>query len=255
MLLNCGVGEDSLESLGLQGDPTSPSSRKSVLNIQWKDWCWSWNSNTLATWCKELNHLKRPWCWERLKGRGEEDNSGWDGWMASLTQWTWICVNSRSWWWTGRPGMLQSRGSQGVGHNWATKLNWTIIVASLVAQWSKISPPMQETRVWSPGQEHPLEKEIATHPSIPAWRIQLYGQKSLAGYSPKGCKRAGRDLVTKQQLEHLEGSDEIIHILLLAHIQAHGSLSINIYCLSPSQIIYFTLSTSSPKLTIAVTPL
>ena len=81
MLLNCGVGEESWES------PTSPSVRKSVLNIHWKDWCWSWNSNTLATWCEELTHWKRPWCWERLKARGEGDDRGWDGWMASLTQW------------------------------------------------------------------------------------------------------------------------------------------------------------------------
>ena len=53
----------------------------------WKDWCWSWNSSTLATWCEELTHWKRPWCWERLKAGGEGDNIGWDGWMASLTQW------------------------------------------------------------------------------------------------------------------------------------------------------------------------
>ena len=123
MLLNCGVGEDSWESLALQGDPTSPSSRKSVLNIHWKDWCWSWNSNTLATWCKELTHLKRPWCWERLKAGGKGDDRGWDGWMASPIQWTWVWVNSRSWWWTGRPGILQSMGSQRVGQYWATELN------------------------------------------------------------------------------------------------------------------------------------
>ena len=54
------------------------------------DWCWSWNSNTLATWCKELTHWKRPWCWERLKAEGEGDDRGWDGWMASLTRWTWV---------------------------------------------------------------------------------------------------------------------------------------------------------------------
>jgi len=89
MLLNCGVGEDSWESPGLQGDPTSPSSRKSVLNVHWKDWCWSWNSNTLANCCEELTHLKRPCCWERLKA-GEGDNRGWDGWMASPTGWTWV---------------------------------------------------------------------------------------------------------------------------------------------------------------------
>ena len=82
--------EDSWESLGLQRDPTSPSWRKSVLNIHCKDWCWSWNSNTLATWCKELTNLKRPWCWERLRTGGEGDDRGWDGWMASPTQWTWV---------------------------------------------------------------------------------------------------------------------------------------------------------------------
>ena len=89
--------------------------------------CWSWSSNTLATWCKEPTHLKRSWCCERWKVRGEGDDRGWDGWMASLTQWTWICVNSGSWWWTGRPGVLQSMGSQRVGHDWATELNWTDI--------------------------------------------------------------------------------------------------------------------------------
>ena len=94
MLLNCGVGEDSWESLGLQGDPTSPSSRKSVLNIHWKDWCWNWNFNTLATWCEELTHLKRPWCWERLKAGGEGDDRGWNGCMASLTRWTGVWVGS-----------------------------------------------------------------------------------------------------------------------------------------------------------------
>jgi len=89
----------------------------------WKDWCWSWNSNTLATWCKELIHWKRPWFWERSKAGGEGDDRGWDGWMASLTRWTWVWVNSGSWWWTGKPGMLQSMGSQRVGYNWVTNLN------------------------------------------------------------------------------------------------------------------------------------
>ena len=103
MLLNCGVGEDSWESLGLQGDPTSPSWKRSVLNIHWKDWCWSWNSNTLATWSEELTHLKRPWYWERLKAGGEGDDRGWADWMASPIQWTWVWVNCGSWWWTGRP--------------------------------------------------------------------------------------------------------------------------------------------------------
>ena len=80
------------------------------------------NSNTLPTWCKGLTHLKRPWCWERLRARGEGDDRGWDGWMASLTQCTWVWVDSGSWWWTGRPGMLQFIGSQRVRHDWATEL-------------------------------------------------------------------------------------------------------------------------------------
>ena len=132
MLLNCGVGEDSWESLGLQGDPTSTFWRTSVLGVLWKDWCWSWNSNTLATWCKELTHLKRPWCWERLKAGGEGINRGWDGWMASSTWWTWVWVGSGSWWWTGRPGVLQFMMSQRAGHDWATELNWCSVLFSNV---------------------------------------------------------------------------------------------------------------------------
>ena len=69
-----------------------------VLNIHWKDWCWSWNSNTLATWCAELTHWKRSWCWERLVAGGEVDDRGWDGWMASLTWWTWVWADFGSWW-------------------------------------------------------------------------------------------------------------------------------------------------------------
>ena len=84
----------------------------------------SWNSSTLATSCEELTHWKRPWCWEGL-GAGEEgDDRGWDGWMASLTRWMRVWVNSGSWWWTGRPGVLRFMGSQRVGHDWATELNW-----------------------------------------------------------------------------------------------------------------------------------
>ena len=139
MFLNCGVGGD----------------RKSVLNIHWKDWCWSWNSNTLATWCKELTHWKIPWCWERLKAGGEGDNKGWDGWMASPTQWTWVWVNSRSWWRTGRPGMLQSMGSQRVGHDWVTELNWTELYYNpffyLVA--SHVSVLWERSGTWGSGRQ------------------------------------------------------------------------------------------------------
>ena len=87
-----------------------------------EDWCW--NSNNLATWCGELIHLKRPWCWERLKVGGEGDDRGWGGWMASPTHWTWLWVSSRSWWWTGKPGMLEFMGLERVRDDWATKLYW-----------------------------------------------------------------------------------------------------------------------------------
>ena len=121
-VLNCGVGEDSWESLGQQADQASQSSRKSALNIHWKDWCWSWSSNHLDTWYKELTHLKKLWCWERLNA-GEGDDRGWDGWMTSPTGWTWIWASSGSRWWTGKPDVLQS-----MGHKESDKtewLNWT----------------------------------------------------------------------------------------------------------------------------------
>ena len=130
------LGEDSWESLGLKGDPTSPFYRTSVLGVHWKDLCLSWNSNTLATWYKDLTHLKSPWCWERLRAGGEGDDRGWDGWMSSLTQWTWVWVGSGSWWWTGRPGVLWFMGSQRVGHNWVAELNWTW----KVTQWTYRHP-------------------------------------------------------------------------------------------------------------------
>ena len=124
MLFNCGVREDSWESLGLQGNPTSPFWRRSVLDVHWKNWCWSWNSNTLATSYEELTHWKRPWCWEGVGAGGEGDDRGWDDWMASPTLWIWVWVDSGNWWWTGRPGMLWFMGSQRVRHDWATELNW-----------------------------------------------------------------------------------------------------------------------------------
>ena len=157
MLLNCGVGEDSWESLGQQ-DQISQSWRKSVLNIHWKDWCWSWSSNTLAAWC-ELIHWKRPWCLEILKAGGEGDDRGWDDCMSSPTQWTWFWVNSRRWWWTGRPDVLQSMGSQKVGHDWATELNWTDL---------KTCP----TRL-------PGAQSASVHPELPQGLLKIFSYSSL----------------------------------------------------------------------------
>ena len=125
MLLNCGVGEDSWESLGLQGAPTSPFWRNQPWDFFGRNDAKAEKSSTLATSCEELTHWKRLWCWEGLGARGEGDDRGWDGWMASLTRWTWVRVNSGSWWWTGRPGVLRFMGSQRVRHDWVTELNWT----------------------------------------------------------------------------------------------------------------------------------
>ena len=149
MLLNCGVGEDSWESLGLQGDPTSPFWRRLALGFLWKEWCWGWGSNTLATSCEELTHWKRPWCWEGL-GTGEGDDRGWDGLMASLTRWTWVWVNSWSWWRTGRPGVLRFMASQRVGHHWATELNWTCVrCITKCTSEEMMAIDLHQSRCWS----------------------------------------------------------------------------------------------------------
>ena len=84
----------------------------------------------LTTWFKALTHWKRPWIWERLKTGGEGDDRGWDGWMASSTWWTWVWAGSGSWWWTGKPVVLQSMGSQRVRHDWVTELNWTSCITA-----------------------------------------------------------------------------------------------------------------------------
>ena len=76
-------------------------------------------------WCKELTHLERPWCWERLRAGGEGDDRGLDDWMASPTRWMWVWAISGSWWWTGKPGVMQSKGLQRVWHDWVTELNWS----------------------------------------------------------------------------------------------------------------------------------
>ena len=106
---------------------TARRSNQSILKeispgVHWKDWCWSWNSNTLATWCEELTHWKRPRCWERLRAGGEGDDGGWDGWMASPTQWTRVWVDSGSWWW-GRKEL-----------NMTELLNWTELMGNSLEQ-------------------------------------------------------------------------------------------------------------------------
>ena len=91
--------------------------KESVLNIHWKDWCWSWGSNTLATWCEKIEEPDAGKVWRPEKGMTEDERVGWHHQLNGHEFW----VNSRSWWWTGSPGVLQSVGSQRVRHNW---LNW-----------------------------------------------------------------------------------------------------------------------------------
>ena len=116
MLLNSGVGEDSWESLGLQGDQPwdffGRTDAKAETPVLWPPHAKSWL-------------IGKDWHWEGLGAGGEGDNRGWDGWMASLTWWMWVWVNSRSCWWTGKPGVLQFTGLQRVGHDWATDLIWS----------------------------------------------------------------------------------------------------------------------------------
>ena len=112
MFLNCGTAEDSWVSLGLQGDQTSQSWRKSVLNIHWKDWCWSWSSSTLATWCEQPTHWKRPWSWERLRAGGEGDD------RRLMVEWHhWF--NRRELGWT--PGDSEGQGGLACCSPWGHK--------------------------------------------------------------------------------------------------------------------------------------
>ena len=118
ILLNCGVGEDSWESLGLQADPTSPFWRRSALG------CFL-EGMMLKLKLQSFGHLMwRVDSLEKTLMLRRRDDRGWDGWMATLARWTWVWENSGSWWWTGRPGVLRFIGSQRVGHDWATELNW-----------------------------------------------------------------------------------------------------------------------------------
>ena len=150
------------------------------------DWCWSWNSNTSATWCKELTRWKRPWCWEKMKAGGEGDDRGWDGWMASLTQWMWVWASSSSWWWTGKPGVLQSVGSQRVRHDWATELILILIevliflkkrACSLIGWW--LLPVTNRTGSKSIAHREPLHY-LATKGPTP--HGQFSGDSSFSGF-------------------------------------------------------------------------
>ena len=124
MLLNCGVGEDSCESLGLQGDPISPFWRRSALGSL-EGMMLKLKLQYFGLLMRKVDSLEKTLMLGGIGGRRRRDDRGWDGWMASLTRWTWVWVNSGSWWWTGRPSVMWFMGSQRVGHDWATDLIWS----------------------------------------------------------------------------------------------------------------------------------
>ena len=105
--------------------------------------------NTLATWCKELTHWKRPWYWERLKVGGEGDGRGWGGWTASLTRWTWIWVGSGNWWWRGKPACSPWRRKES---DKTERLNWKMMSHTHLMPWflweETVSFPAQRYQAW-----------------------------------------------------------------------------------------------------------
>ena len=128
MLLNCGVGEDPWESLGLK--------RSNQLTLKKINPEYSLEGLMLKLKLQYFGHLiwrtdsfEKTLMLGKIEAEGEGDR-GWDGWMASLTQWTWVWASSGSWWWTGQPGVLQSTGSQRVGHDWATELNCSCVLVA-----------------------------------------------------------------------------------------------------------------------------
>ena len=128
MLLNCGVGEDSWKSLGWRRESNQSILKEINCEYSLEGLMLKLNPQYFGHQMWRTDSLENPWCWERLRAGGEGDNRGCDGWMALLTQWTWVWVSSGSWRWTGKPGLLQSMGSQTVGHDWATELNWWVFI-------------------------------------------------------------------------------------------------------------------------------
>ena len=142
--------------------------------------------------------IGKDWCWEGLGAGGEGDDRGWDGWMASLTRWTGVWVNSGSWWWTGRPGVLRFMGSRRVGHDWVPELNWTDAKSQLIGKYPDTG------KDWRQEEKKTIEDRMGRwHPQFDGLEFEQTlrigeEQGNLACYSPWGC-RVGHDWATEQQ--------------------------------------------------------
>ena len=155
MLLNCGVGEDSWESLDCEEKFFQPILKEISPGCSLEGLMLKLKLQSFITKCKELTHWKRPSCWEKLRAGGEGDDRGWDGWKASPTLWTWVWVYSRSWWWTGKPGMLRSMGSQRVRHNWGTELTGKTCMVVVFPTFFNLSLNMAIRSLWPKPQSAP----------------------------------------------------------------------------------------------------
>ena len=176
--------------------------RKSTLNTHWKDWYQSWSSNTLAIWCEEPTHWKWPWYWEGLKAGGEWGDRGWDGWMASLVQWTGVWASSRRWWRIEKTGVLQSMGSQRVGNDLATE------------QWHNHVAGKWVSQNWNLGDLSPKPMPL----SVDSWWEIDKQSSETHGDCARSCGRIG-DPVRGEAGSVSEGSVSLRGVFLRVGLQ------------------------------------
>ena len=148
--------------------------------------------NNYNNW-EELTHWKRPWCWERLKEGGEEDDRGWDGWMASPTQWTWIWASFGSWWWTGKPGMLQSMGCK--ASDMTEQLNWLTLLLVGSDTALKWGYEWGDTR---------MQRDLLCASALPSQLKPLSQRRPMASWIIKLNRRYRFDLQTFCYIQHLQ---------------------------------------------------